>query len=331
MTESKQRGAGAGAQQGARAGTTWQSQINESGEFERRPTAFHDQVAEGTAYAPEANRYHLYVSHACPWAHRTLIVRRLKGLEHVISVDVVDSFLAEGGWTLEGTEPGATGDRVNGFRRLREAYEATDANYEGSVTVPVLWDKKTRRIVNNESAEIIRTLNSQFQAWAQHPELDLYPSSLRARIDEINDWVYRQINNGVYQAGFARSQPAYERAVSGVFEGLDRAESILGQSRFLLGDQLTEADVRLFTTLLRFDLVYHTHFKCNLRRLADYQNLWGFTRDIYSLDGVAETVNISHIKDHYYRSHRSVNPYGIVPIGPEVDFAQPHDRDRFGR
>lgn len=323
MTDSKQ--------QGGRASTTWQSQINATGEFERHPTTFRNQICDdgSTLFTPEANRYHLYVSYACPWAHRTLIARKLKGLEHIISVDVVDTFLAEGGWTLEGAEPGATGDRVNGFRRLRQAYEATDPSYEGSVTVPVLWDRKTNRIVNNESAEIIRILNSQFQRWAQNPELDLYPRSLRERIDEINDWVYRQINNGVYQAGFARSQRAYERAVNGVFSGLDRAESILAQSRYLAGEQLTEADIRLFTTLLRFDLVYHTHFKCNVRRVIDYPNLWAFTRDMYAVDGVAETVDVRHIKDHYYRSHQSINPYGIVPIGPEIDFAQPHDRARF--
>ncbi len=320
-------------QQDTRASTTWQSQINVSGEFDRRPTAFHDRVCEdgSSPYTPEANRYHLYVSHACPWAHRTLIVRKLKGLEHVISVDVVDSFLAEGGWTFEGSEPGATGDRVNGFRALRQAYEATEPDYEGAVTVPVLWDRKTSRIVNNESAEILRMLNSQFQSWARNPEVDLYPTPLRERIDEINDWVYRQINNGVYQAGFARSQSAYDRAVSGVFAGLERAESMLERSRYLAGNQLTEADVRLFTTLVRFDLVYHTHFKCNVRRVIDYPNLWAFTRDVYSLGGVAETVEFQHIKHHYYRSHLSINPYGIVPAGPELELTQPHDRaTRFG-
>lgn len=308
--------------------TSWQSQISDDGEFRRRPTKFRDSVrADGsTRYAPEVGRYHLYVSYACPWAHRTLITRKLKGLEDTISFDVVDTYLKAGGWTLKGHEAGATGDRVNNFNALREVYEATEPHFDGPVTVPVLWDKKTRSIVNNESSEIIRMFNSEFQDMAKHRQLDLYPERLRERIDALNDWVYHGINNGVYQCGFARSQKAYDRAAKRLFECLDRAEDLLNRSRFLTGPDLTEADVRLFPTLLRFDLVYLTHFKCNLRRLVDYPNLWGFTRDVYALPGVAETVNVEHIKKHYYCSHESINPFHIIPIGPDIDFSAPHDR-----
>ncbi len=308
--------------------TTWQSQIDKGGEFQRRPTTFRNAVtddASGT-FVVEPNRYHLYVSMACPWAHRTLITRVLKGLQDVITVDVVDTLLAEQGWTFGGQEPGATGDRVNGFRILREAYQASAAGYAGAVTVPVLWDKQTKQIVNNESSEIIRQFNGAFQALAKHPEVDLYPAHLQTQIDEVNTWVYSDVNNGVYRCGFARSQEAYERAATALFAALDRLEVLLSKSRFLTGNTLTEADIRLFPTLVRFDLVYHTHFKCNLRRLSDYPNLWGFTRDIFGLPGVADTVNVTHIKHHYFRSHTSINPYRIVPIGQEVDFLAPNDR-----
>lgn len=311
--------------------TTWQTQIDKAGEFQRRPTTFHSEITEAGPFAPEPDRYHLYVSLACPWAHRTLLTRALKGLAHVISVDVVDTLLGEEGWTLSGQEPGATGDRVNGFKRLREAYEASDAQYSGSVTVPVLWDKRTNQIVNNESSEIIRHFNSGFQALAKHPEVDLYPPHLRDHIDELNTWVYSDVNNGVYRCGFARSQQAYDRAATALFTALDRLEVLLGKSRYLTGSTLTEADIRLFPTLVRFDLAYHTHFKCNLRRLIDYPNLWAFTRDVYSLPGVADTTNPTHIKHHYYRSHTNINPFQIVPVGQEVDFGAPHDRaERFG-
>lgn len=308
--------------------TTWQSQIDKSGEFQRKPTTFRNAVsADGsTGFRAEPDRYHLYVSLACPWAHRTLITRKLKGLEHVISVDVVDTLLTEQGWTLSGQEPGATGDRVNGFQRLRQVYQASAPDYEGSVTVPVLWDKKTKCIVNNESSEIIRQFNGAFQTLAKHPEVDLCPPHLQAQIDEVNAWVYSDVNNGVYRCGFARSQEAYERAANALFAALDRLEAVLDKSRFLTGNTVTEADIRLFPTLVRFDLVYHTHFKCNLRRLIDYPNLWGFTRDVFAMPGVAETVNPTHIKHHYYRSHTNINPYRVVPIGQAVDFAAPHDR-----
>ena len=309
-------------------GNTWSTEVDDEGEFVRKATTFRSAIkADGsTDFQPETGRYHLYVSYACPWAHRTLMVRRLKGLEKAISFDVVDPFLPSEGWTFEKNVAGATGDSVNDFRLLREVYFNSRPDFRGTVTVPVLFDKKTGVIVNNESSEIIRMLNSEFQDIAEHPELDLYPEALRRQIDELNDWIYPQINNGVYRSGFAQKQRAYSKAVSGLFEGLDRVEGILADSRYLCGDRLTEADVRLFTTLVRFDAVYVTHFKCNVRRIVDYPNLWGYTRDIYQLPGVAETVNMEHIKRHYFESHRHINPYGIVPAGPELDFTTPHGR-----
>jgi putative glutathione S-transferase len=307
---------------------TWNRQIENSGEFIRKDAAFRSWIlADGsTGFAPAPGRYHLYVSLACPWAHRTLIVRKLKGLEAVISVDVVDPVLPGQGWTFERSSAGATGDRVNGFKFLRQAYEAAAPGFEGVVTVPVLWDKHKHTIVNNESSEIIRMLNGQFQALAGRPELDLYPGPLRASIDEFNDWIYSGINNGVYRAGFARTQSVYSKAVRQVFASLDSAEAVLAKTRYLCGDTFTEADVRLFVTLLRFDPVYVTHFKCNIRRIIDYPNLWAYTRDIYQMPGIAETVNMEHIKRHYFESHRHMNPFGIVPDGPELDLDAPHGR-----
>ncbi len=309
-------------------GTTWDRQVDDEGEYNRRPTSFHSAIAVdgSTPFAPGTGRYHLYVSLACPWAHRTLIVRRMKGLQDAIGVDVVDPLLPPTGWTFEQNVPGATGDRVNDRRTLREVYLQARPDYAGVVTVPVLWDKQTGTIVNNESSEIIRMLNSEFQDFAAKPGLDLYPASLRGEIDALNEWIYRDINNGVYRSGFARKQRAYSRAVQGLFAGLDRVEAILAEKRYLCGDTFTEADVRLFTTLVRFDSVYVTHFKCNLRRIVDYPNLWGYTREIYQMPGVAETVNMEHIKRHYFESHRHINPFGIVPDGPELDFEQPHGR-----
>jgi putative glutathione S-transferase len=307
---------------------TWNRQVEGSGEFVRKDAAFRSWIrADGSSdFAPETDRYHLYVSLACPWAHRTLIARRLKGLEKVVSVNVVDPLLPDRGWTFEKSSPGTTGDTINGFETLRQAYEMAVPGFEGIVTVPVLWDKRRRTIVNNESSEIIRMLNGEFQQLATRPELDLYPESLRASIDGFNAWIYPGINNGVYRAGFAQTQSAYSKAVREVFAALDRAESVLADTRYLCGDALTEADVRLFVTLLRFDPVYVTHFKCNIRRIVDYPNLWGYTRDIYQLPGVSETVNMEHIKRHYFESHRHMNPYGIVPEGPELDLDAPHGR-----
>ncbi len=309
-------------------GNTWETQIEDDGAFIRKPTSFHGQIKRDgtTRFLPEADRYHLYVSLACPWAHRTLILRKLKGLEDAISVDVVDPLLDSRGWSFEQNAAGATGDRIGGHTLLREVYLAAAADYEGAITVPVLWDRKAETIVNNESSEIIRMQNREFGDVARHPEVDLYPEPLRAEIDGLNEWIYPEINNGVYRCGFARKQGAYSQAVQGLFAALDRVEAILERQRYLCGDRLTEADVRLFTTLVRFDPVYVTHFKCNVRRLVDYPNLWGYTRDIFQLPGVAATVNLEHIKRHYFESHRHINPFGIVPDGPDVDFTAPHGR-----
>ncbi len=302
---------------------------DETGAFRRPPTTFHGQItAEGeTGFKAEPGRYHLYVSLACPWAHRTLIFRALKRLEDVISLSIVDPFMGEDGWTFS-DGPGCIPDFVNGAKYLRDIYLKADPNYTGRVTVPVLWDKTRETIVNNESSEIIRMFNRAFDAWGD-ASVDFYPEELRAEIDAINARIYETVNNGVYRAGFATRQEPYEAAVEALFETLDWLEDRLAAQRYLCGDRLTEADWRLFTTLVRFDPVYVGHFKCNLRRLVDYPNLWAYTRELYQVPGVAETVNMAHIKGHYYGSHRSLNPSGIVPKGPIVDFAAPHDRDRF--
>lgn len=312
----------------AEYGNTWEKQTAEDGAFVRKKTSFRNWCnADSSAeYPAETGRYHLYVSYACPWAHRTLLTRKLKGLENAISVDVVDPILPRSGWSFGDEVDGATGDRVNGFDDLRDAYFASDPDYDGAITVPVFWDKKKGCIVNNESAEIIRILNSEFQAFAEHPDLDLYPAELVDQIDEVNAWVYRSINNGVYRCGFAKSQKAYSRAFAELFDALDRVEDILATNRYLVGKRFTEADVRLFTTLVRFDPVYLTHFKTNLHRLIEYPAMWGYVQEIYQMPGVAETVNMTHIKRHYFESHRHINPYGIVPDGPEIDYTLPHDR-----
>jgi glutathionyl-hydroquinone reductase len=297
------------------------------GRFERPSSAFRNWVtADGSAgltgtggFVAERGRYHLYVSLACPWAHRTLIMRRLKGLKDVVSLSVVHWQMRELGWTFS-PGPCVTGDPVNGAQALYEVYLAADQRYSGRVTVPVLWDKERQTIVSNESAEILRMFNSAFDGVGATPG-DYYPKQLGADIDALNDRIYRDVNNGVYRAGFATTQEAYEEAVRSLFETLDWLESKLSRSRYLLGDQLNEADIRLFTTLVRFDAVYHGHFKCNIRRIADYPALWRFTRDVYNLKGVAETVNMHHIRHHYYESHTTINPSGIVPAGPALDFS----------
>jgi putative glutathione S-transferase len=303
----------------------WYDTSKTAGEFIRADSQFRDAVtANGTSgYPAEAGRYHLYVSLACPWAHRTLIFRRLKQLEDVIPVSVVDPVITDGGWAFR---DGFT-DTVNGFAFLREAYTHAEPDYSGRVTVPVLWDKQTRRIVNNESAEIIRMLNSEFNAFTP-VKTDFYPAGLRPEIDAINAFVYERINNGVYKAGFAGSQRVYESAVTRLFTAIDEVETRLGQSRYLVGDALTEADWRLFTTLIRFDAVYVTHFKCNLRRIEDYPNLSNYLRDLYQVPGLAETVDFDHIKRHYFMSHRHLNPSGLVPKGPMLDFSTAHNRAR---
>jgi len=309
----------------------WQDQWYETkssgGRFIRKESAFRDWVrADGsTAFAPEAGRYHLYVSLACPWAHRTLIVRRLKKLESVISVSVVEPLMAEHGWEF-GSAEGSTADEVNGAQFLHQVYTRADSSFTGRVTVPVLWDRKTGSIVNNESSEIIRMFNSEFDAFGD-ASVDLVPDALRSEIDEINAYVYPRINNGVYRCGFATTQEAYEEAFGDLFRTLDQLEHRLASQRYLVGDQISEADWRLFTTLVRFDAVYPTHFKTNLRRLIEYPAMWGFVRDVYQLSGVAETVDMTHIKRHYFESHRHINPSGIVPDGPEIDFDLPHGRN----
>jgi glutathionyl-hydroquinone reductase len=304
------------------------------GRFERPETAFRNWVTPDgrpgptghDGFAASAGRYHLYVSLACPWAHRTLIMRALKGLEQVVPVSVTHWLMADQGWTFAQGE-GVIPDPLFNSRYLHELYTRADPNYTGRVSVPVLWDKHTQTIVNNESSEIIRMLNTAFDAVGAKPG-DFYPKDKRDDIDEVNARVYDTLNNGVYKAGFAASQAAYEEAITPLFDTLDWLEERLGQSRFLLGDNLTEADIRLFTTLVRFDVVYNGHFKCNIRRIADYRNLWAYTRDVYQLPGVAPTVNFQHIKRHYYMSHKRINPSGIVPLGPVLDFEAPAERGR---
>jgi putative glutathione S-transferase len=309
----------------------WYDTRVSGGAFVRPETAFRNRVsADGsTGFPAAAGRYHLYVSFACPWAHRTLVVRALKGLEDALPMSAVDPDNVAQGWAFTGAG-GTTLDRANGCRFLHEVYTRARADYTGRVTVPVLWDTQTRTIVNNESAEIIRMLNREFDAFAAHDFPDLYPPELSAEIDDLNDRVYRTVNNGVYRAGFATAQDKYDAAVTALFESLDWLETRLAAQRWLCGNRFTEADVRLWTTLVRFDAVYYGHFKCNLRRLADYPALWGYTRDVYALPGIAATVDLAQIKQHYYGSQIKVNPTRIVPMGPRLDLAEPHDRARLG-
>jgi len=315
----------------------WQEDISRTkeGRFIRPAPIFRNFVTRDGSpgpsgeggFAAEAGRYHLYISLACPWAHRTLIFRALKKLESAVSVSITEPLYGKTGWEF-GTARSGTSDTVNGKTTLAEIYLLADPRYTGRVSVPVLWDKKRRTIVNNESSEIIRMLNSAFDAFTDE-RTDYYPAQLRGEIDAVNDVIYTNINNGVYRAGFATSQEAYEEAAYGIFDTLDKIEERMSRQRLLTGRHLTEADWRLFTTLVRFDTVYYSHFKCNLRRIADYPNLWNYTRDLYQVPGVAETVSIDHIKRHYYGSQHQVNPTGIVPIGPQIDFTAPHDRHRF--
>lgn len=310
----------------------WYDTDGNEGKFKRSESQFRNWVtADGEpgptgegGFKAEPGRYHLYVSLACPWAHRTLIFRHLKGLESMIDVSVVNWFMGEHGWTFD-DGPGVVPDPVNDAKRLYEIYLKADPKYSGRVTVPVLWDTHRKTIVSNESADIIRMLNSAFDGVGAKPG-DFYPKALRARIDEINQRVYDKVNNGVYKAGFATKQGAYEEAVKPLFETLDWLDERLGQHRYLCGDDITEADWRLFTTLVRFDPVYVGHFKCNLRRIADYPNLSGYLRELYQVPGVAQTVDFQHIKGHYYQSHDMINPTGIVPIGPVLDLDRPHGR-----
>ncbi len=312
----------------------WYDTASTGGRFVRQDSRFRNWItADGApgptgegGFAAEPGRYHLYVSLACPWAHRTLIFRRLKGLEEMIGLSVVHWHMGDRGWTFE-RGPGATGDSLYGHCFLYELYRRAKPDYSGRVTVPVLWDRKRETIVNNESSEIIRMFNSAFDGLGAKPG-DYYPEPLREEIDAVNARVYDTVNNGVYKSGFATGQEAYEEAVTALFDSLDWLEDRLSSRRYLLGPRVTEADWRLLTTLLRFDPVYHGHFKCNLRRLVDYPNLWGYTRELYQWPRVAGTVNMMHIKRHYYGCHRTINPTGIVPLGPLIDFAAPHGRDR---
>lgn len=296
-------------------------QSSKDGAFERENAQRRNDLP-----AAEAGRYHLYVSLACPWAHRTLIYRKLKGLESLIDVSVVSWLMGEHGWTFD-KGLGSTGDKLDGFDYLHQRYTRDAPHYTGRVTVPVLWDRQEQRIVNNESSQIIRIFNSAFDGLTGN-RLDLYPEPLRAKIDALNERIYPAVNNGVYRAGFATSQKAYEEAFDALFAELDTLEQLLDGQRYLAGEYLTEADIRLFTTIVRFDAVYYGHFKCNLRRIADYPNLSNWLRELYQWPGVAQTVDMEHIQHHYYASHKTINPNGIVPKGPKQDFGQAHDRER---
>ncbi|QQA43193.1 glutathione S-transferase family protein [Pelagovum pacificum] len=306
---------------------------SEDGSFKRQATTFRNWVtADGSAgpsgeggFKAESGRYHLYVSYACPWAHRALIFRQLKGLAPHIGVSVVHPDMLDKGWSLSSDYPGATGDDLYGLDYLHQLYVKADPDVTARVTVPVLWDKERETIVSNESAEIIRMFDSAFDEITGNHER-FWPEDLREAIEPVNERIYDTVNNGVYKSGFAATQEAYEAAVWPLFESLDWIEDRLGENRYLMGDRLTEADWRLFTTLVRFDQVYHGHFKCNRRRIVDYPNLWGYTRELYQWPGVAETVNFDHIRRHYHYSHETVNPHRIIPIGPDLDFEAPHGR-----
>ncbi|GJL49292.1 MAG: glutathione-dependent reductase [Nitrospirales bacterium] len=303
---------------------------DEEGAFTRQEDMFRSWVTEDVSseFPAEAGRYHLYVSLACPWAHRTIIGRKLKGLENIIGMTVVDPIRDDRGWAFrEG--PGYSLDPINGFQYLSEAYKSTVPSYRSRVTVPVLWDSQSRKIVNNSEDDILRMFNQAFHQVARQTP-DLYPESLRAGIDNLNALIYDRINNGVYKAGFATTQRAYEHAVGQLFETLDQLEARLSSQRYLFGSQIVETDWRLFVTLIRFDAVYHGHFKCNLRRIIDYPNLFGYLKDLYQHEGVAETVNFDHIKRHYYMTHDDINPTQIVPLGPAQDLTSPHGRERLG-
>jgi putative glutathione S-transferase len=297
------------------------------GSFKRQADAFREWVTEDgrSGYPAACGRYHLYVSLACPWAHRTIIVRKLKRLDDVIGMTVVDPIRDNRGWAFR-DGPGYSTDPVNGFRFLSEAYKATDPAYRRRVTVPVLWDKEARRMVSNSDDDIMRMLNKEFNRFTDSA-LDLYPVDLRQEIDQLNDYIYEFVNDGVYRAGFATSQPVYEQAVRRVFDALDVLESRLTTQRYLFGKNPLETDWRLFVTLIRFDAVYHGHFKCNIRRIVDYPNLFGYLKDLYQHDGVAGTVNMDHIKRHYYVTHDDINPTRIVPLGPDQDLCSPHGRE----
>jgi len=299
----------------------WYDTQSTGGKFERKEAQFRNQIAPSSKFKPEAGRYHLYVSLACPWAHRTLIFRNLKGLERLIDVSVVSALMLENGWQFDTPEP------LYGFEYAHQLYTKADSDYSGRVTVPVLWDKQCETIVSNESAEIIRMFNSEFNALTGNTD-DYYPKALRAEIDSMNDFVYSNINNGVYRCGFATTQAAYNEAFDALFSALDVLELRLSKQRYLVGECLTEADWRLFTTLVRFDAVYVGHFKCNRQRIIDYPQLSNYVRELYQYSDISATVDMEYIKQHYYGSHESINPTRIIPQGPELNFNAKHNRDR---
>ena len=305
-------------------------QEDEQGRFVRPLTTFRNTItADGSGgFKAEPGRYHLYISWACPWAHRTAIMRQLKGLQDVVSLSVVAAQIDQNGWEFS-QEPGCIPDTVNDTRYLWEVYLKAESDYSGRVTVPVLWDKETATIVNNESSQIIRMFDTEFAAFAK-PDVNFYPQDLRQVVDQTIDAIYQPINNGVYRAGFATTQSAYDEAVTELFDALDHWEGVLAEQRYLCGDRITEADWCMFTTLFRFDSVYYVHFKCNLRRIVDYPNLWNYLKELYQLPGVKDTCNLDHIKRHYYKSHPNVNPTRIVPFGPLINFDAPHNRYRMG-
>ena len=301
---------------------------SDDGSFERQTTTFRDEIRDDSdaRFQPEAGRYHLYVSYACPWAHRTLLLRSLKGLENAISVSVVDPYRADDGWQFSPEKAGCTVDHLHGAEYLRELYVRADPTVTCRVTVPVLWDKVEDTIVNNESAEIIRMLDTEFDDVAS-TDIDLYPDGYRDTVDRIIEDIYEPINNGVYRAGFATKQEPYDDAIDDLFGALEHWDSVLADQRYLAGDRLTEADICLFTTLVRFDQVYHTHFMCNVRFIREFEHLWPYLRDLYQTPGVARTVDMDHIKEHYYTTHPDVTPSGIVARGPDLDFEAEHARD----
>jgi putative glutathione S-transferase len=316
-------------------------ELSESGAFVRTPSTFRSIISKDpkSTFPAEPNRYHLYVSYACPWASRCLAYLKIKGLDNFISFTSVKPIWGKTkesddhmGWIFPNSdkeEPRSEPDPFNGTKSIREIYEIASTNYSGKYTVPVLWDKKNKTIVNNESEEIIRMLNTEFNDIAENPDVDLYPTHLQAQINEVNSWIYDGINNGVYKCGFATKQGPYIEAAQKLYEALDKCEDILGKQRYICGNTLTESDIRLFVTLIRFDEVYAVHFKCNKKLLREYPNLFNYTKEIFQIKGMNETVNMEHIKKHYYGSHPTINPFGIVPLGPEIDYSSPHDRDRF--
>ncbi|XP_052202394.1 uncharacterized protein LOC127808079 [Diospyros lotus] len=318
-------------------------EMSESGAFMRTPSTFRNFISrdQNSSFPAEAGRYHLYISYACPWASRCLAYLKIKGLDRAISFTSVKSKWGRTkdtdehmGWVFPASdteEPGAEPDPLNGAKSIRELYELASTNYSGKYTVPVLWDKKLKTIVNNESSDIIRMFNTEFNDIADNAALDLFPPHLQSQINEINEFIYKGINNGVYKCGFAKKQEPYEEAVKELYDALDKCEEILGKQRYLCGNTISEADIRLFVTLIRFDEVYAVHFKCNKKLLHEFRNLFNYSKDIYQIPGISSTVKMDHIKRHYYGSHPSINPYGIVPIGPNIDYSAPHDRGRFSK